>query len=185
MNASERDFFEPRFGRSLSQVRLHEGPQADAAARAVAARAYTLGNDIVLRSGAYVTGKGGRRRLAHELTHVLQQSAQRATGVIQRQAEGCSITATREPRGSGFCIEGEADVPDGTTVSFHYIPGMTSCTKSDLEIMPPFGSTKVSGGEFSWTAPTNLGSPIPGVGRFMGAIVGGMACCTRVIPGSC
>ncbi|WP_224242992.1 eCIS core domain-containing protein [Hyalangium gracile] len=69
-----RSQFEPRFGQDFSQVRVHVGSQAAEAARAVQARAYTVGRDIVFGSGQYQPDtEGGRRLLAHELTHVVQQ----------------------------------------------------------------------------------------------------------------
>lgn len=72
--ASERAFFEPRFGRDLSGVRLHDGPAADAASQSIAARAFTLGNNIAFARGEYRPGTGeGRRLMAHELAHVMQQ----------------------------------------------------------------------------------------------------------------
>jgi hypothetical protein len=72
---SERAFFEPRFGQDFSQVRVHTDARAADAARAVNAQAFTLGQDIVFGVGQYepVTTKG-KFLLAHELTHVLQQS---------------------------------------------------------------------------------------------------------------
>jgi hypothetical protein len=72
--ASERNFFEPRFGRDFANVRLHSGPAASELARSVHARAFTLGDSIVLGSDQYAPGSsGGRQLLAHELTHVVQQ----------------------------------------------------------------------------------------------------------------
>ncbi|WP_077147391.1 DUF4157 domain-containing protein [Sphingopyxis sp. KK2] len=72
--ASERAFFEPRFGRDLSGVRVHDGVAADAASQSIAARAFTLGNDIAFARGEYRPGTGeGRRLMAHELAHVMQQ----------------------------------------------------------------------------------------------------------------
>ncbi len=77
---SERQFFEPRLQRDLSAVRVHSGPEANALARNVQARAFTLGDRIVLGSGAHIDGTHvGRSLLAHELTHVVQQS-----GALQR-----------------------------------------------------------------------------------------------------
>jgi hypothetical protein len=197
LNALEKDFFEPRFGFDFSKVRIYGNTKADAAVRAVAARAYTYKTDIVMRSGAYVPGTGsGQQLLAHELTHVVQQSESRTpkASFIQRdEAEDaeqanqttCSITAKRETFGTGFCISGTTNAPDGTRVSFYYTPGMTSCNRSELNIAPPFGRTTVSRGGFSWRAPTNIGSPIPGVGRLFGAIIGSAVCCTRPRPGRC
>jgi hypothetical protein len=69
-----REFFTPRFGVDLSNVRIHTGSQADASARAVGATAYTVGHQIVFRDAAFAPQTTeGRRLLAHELTHVVQQ----------------------------------------------------------------------------------------------------------------
>lgn len=57
----------------LSGVRVHTGPEADAAARSLDARAFSVGNRVVFREGEYQPGSmQGRHLLAHELTHVSQ-----------------------------------------------------------------------------------------------------------------
>ena len=72
---SERSFFEPRFGHDFSQVRLHTGTQAAESARAVDAKAYTMGRDVVFGARQFEPGTSeGRRLMAHELTHVIQQN---------------------------------------------------------------------------------------------------------------
>jgi hypothetical protein len=71
-----RSWFEPRFGHDFSQVRVHADDAAANAARGVEARAYTSGSNIVFGAGEYApTTAQGRRLLAHELTHVVQQGA--------------------------------------------------------------------------------------------------------------
>jgi hypothetical protein len=71
---SLRSFFEPRFGVDLSQVRVHTDTRAAEAAQAVNARAFTVGLDIAFGAGQHAPGTTqGRRLLAHELTHVVQQ----------------------------------------------------------------------------------------------------------------
>lgn len=61
-------------GAEFSQVRVHAGPHAAAAARSVGAAAFTLGPDIVFGVGRYAPETArGRRLLAHELTHVVEQ----------------------------------------------------------------------------------------------------------------
>ena len=90
--ASERAFFEPRFDRDFGSVRLHSGPAADELARSVHARAFTLGSSIVLGSGQYAPGTGdGRRLMAHELTHVVQQGG------------GTNETVQRKVAATGAC----------------------------------------------------------------------------------
>lgn len=76
MPSSLQTFFEPRFGHSFSAVRLHTGSEAAATADALAARAYTLGRNVVFGPGQYQPGtREGRQLLAHELAHVVQQTA--------------------------------------------------------------------------------------------------------------
>lgn len=75
---SERAFFEARFGRDFGNVRVHTDANAAEAARAVNARAFTMGRDVVFGRGAFAPGtRAGRTLLAHELTHVVQQSSTR------------------------------------------------------------------------------------------------------------
>jgi Domain of unknown function (DUF4157) len=78
LDATTRAFMEPRFGHDFSQVRVHTDGRAAESARAVNALAYTVGRDVVFGMGQYVPGTSvGRRLLAHELTHVVQQDESR------------------------------------------------------------------------------------------------------------
>ena len=73
---SERAYFEPRFGADFSQVKVHTDTQADESARAVNARAFTMGRDLVFGAGQYAPGTNeGKRLLGHELAHVIQQDS--------------------------------------------------------------------------------------------------------------
>jgi hypothetical protein len=70
-----RQEMEQRFGHDFGRVQVHTDASAAEAARAVNARAYTVGSDIVFGEGRYAPGtSAGKQLLAHELTHVLQQS---------------------------------------------------------------------------------------------------------------
>ena len=85
--ASALNFFEPRLGADLSTVRVHDGSQADAAARAVAAHAFTFGRHVVFRAGAYrPDDAGGQRLLAHELVHVVQQREGARVGLQRKES---------------------------------------------------------------------------------------------------
>jgi hypothetical protein len=83
LDAGTRAFFEPRFGRNLGHVRIHDNAQAVESARMVNALAYTVGSDIVLGNDA----RPKRHILAHELTHTIQQTRSQenhgATGMVQ------------------------------------------------------------------------------------------------------
>jgi len=98
LSAFERSQFEPRFGRDFSAVRLHDDPRAHAAAEAVDAHAYTLGQHIAFAQGAYAPQTpAGRRLLAHELTHTVQQ-AKASAPTLQRQPKGeATKEATKAP----------------------------------------------------------------------------------------
>lgn len=66
---------EQRFGYDFSSVRVHTGAAAETSARDVNAQAYTVGNNIVFGAGRFApTTIDGQRLIAHELTHVVQQS---------------------------------------------------------------------------------------------------------------
>lgn len=70
-----RQDMEQRFGRDFSGVRIHTDAAAQRAASQVDANAFTSGSDIVFDAGRYAPDtQPGRRLLAHELTHVVQQS---------------------------------------------------------------------------------------------------------------
>jgi outer membrane protein OmpA-like peptidoglycan-associated protein len=71
---SERRYFEPRFGHDFSAVRVHRDPTAAAAAAALSARAYAVGDHIVFGAGEYDAADtaAARRLAAHELAHVVQ-----------------------------------------------------------------------------------------------------------------
>ena len=74
LNAATRAYMEPRFGYDFSGVRVHTDAKAAESASAVNALAYTVGRDVVFGGGLYAsTTHSGRRLLAHELTHVVQQ----------------------------------------------------------------------------------------------------------------
>ena len=87
LDAGTRAFMEPRFGHDFSTVRVHSDAVAEQSVRAVNANAYTVGHNIVFGAGRFAPETHeGRRLLAHELTHVIQQ---RVTGPqLARQPGG-------------------------------------------------------------------------------------------------
>jgi len=82
LDASTRASFEAELATPLDRVRIHDGPAADASARRLDALAYTIGEHIVFRSDQYAPQTpDGRRLLAHELTHFVQQMGAAQTRV--------------------------------------------------------------------------------------------------------
>jgi Domain of unknown function (DUF4157) len=88
LDEATRGFMEPRFGYDFSQVSVHTDATAAESVRAVNALAYTVGRDIVFGVGQFAPETSpGRSLLAHELTHVVQQS-----GTIGDNPEALSVS---------------------------------------------------------------------------------------------
>ncbi len=105
--AVARNFFEPRFGHDFSQVRVHTDERAAQTAGALGADAYTVGHHVVFGPQRFApTTPSGQSLLAHELSHVLQQtggSATPASGsgsrLVQRHT---SFSAAEQTAGSSL-----------------------------------------------------------------------------------
>jgi outer membrane protein OmpA-like peptidoglycan-associated protein len=104
-----RAFFEPRFGHDFGNVRVHTSQVAGDTASSINALAYTSGNDIVFAAGQYAPEtEPGRRLLAHELVHTIQQSHIAAS--IQRfgdstKAASCPVATSSPGSTSTVTIE--------------------------------------------------------------------------------
>lgn len=92
LSAKDRQFFEPRFGQDFSNVRIHTDTGAARSAQSINALAYTTGNHIVFNTGQYSPESDkGKKLIAHELTHVVQQGSSVATKRIQRMGDPSKI----------------------------------------------------------------------------------------------
>lgn len=175
---SERAFFEPRFGRSFGNVRVHAGSNADHAARAINARAFALGNDIAFARNEFSPGSfEGRRLLAHELAHTVQQSGEPPS--VQRGSAGifggkcCNKSPDGDERAlvgdgewkrlkSGECT-GSTEDCDGMTCGggFYQVDNLTTGTcitpRVDDDYYRPRRWTPTSQGEQA-KSPEDLGS---------------------------
>ena len=96
LDSDTRGFMEARFGHDFSGVRVHSDAKAEQSAHAVGARAYTVGSDIVVGAGNQAPHtNAGRKLLAHELAHVVQQSTGLKRNVLQRWAlRSCGLSQT-------------------------------------------------------------------------------------------
>jgi hypothetical protein len=90
LGEATRAQMEDRLTFDFSGVRVHADAEAAHSARAVGARAYTIGSDVVFGAGEYAPrSREGQRLIAHELTHVRQQAS--APPMLQRWSLGDEI----------------------------------------------------------------------------------------------
>lgn len=115
-----RGTMEARFGRGFSEVRIHDDPASHADARGYTARAFTIGQHVHFAAGEFAPDRtDGRRLLAHELAHTIQQQGSAAT---QLSAAHISVDDPHSPQ------EREADLAAqavGAGESYRVRPGMT------------------------------------------------------------
>ena len=98
LSASERAFFEPRFGADFGHLRVHTNAQAASLAHSINASAFTIGHNVVFGAGEYSSDSlAGRKLLAHELTHTVQQGG--AGKMVQRKVK----FVTNVPKKGGDC----------------------------------------------------------------------------------
>lgn len=108
LDATARAFMEPRFGHSFANVRVHDDSGARKSAQMVGARAYTVGEHMVFGRSEHSPGTdAGRRLIAHELAHVVQQS------IVGRPA----VAASMHVSDSGNASEHEADAVASEVIS--------------------------------------------------------------------
>ncbi len=131
LDPGARAFFEARLGHDLTGVRLHTDRHAAEAARLVNARAFTIGRDVVFGEAQYETRSvEGRRLLAHELVHTVQQGASRplaAAGLpLQPRAHQAVVNRVPKVAGVEWTVD-HADVATGTMVDLlaDVIAGLT------------------------------------------------------------
>ena len=141
LQESAREYFEPRFGHDFSKVRIHDDGQAAESANAVQARAYAVGQHVVMGTGSYRHEAPDQRRLlAHELTHTIQQSAQSGLA-LQRQPVAAQAPpqpkVLSDPRKSPRYIDNLF-----TAAGVNVITGITSFSwdegKKKVRILIPF-----------------------------------------------
>jgi Domain of unknown function (DUF4157) len=127
LEANVRALMEPRFAHDFAKVRIHADAQADALARSHQAHAFAYGNDLYFRDGAYdPSSRQGMHTLAHELTHVVQQSGainsnNRASSHPNDRSEIEAETAARD-----VMMGGSANVQMGSV-------GQTQVSRMDEE----------------------------------------------------
>ena len=103
---SLRESLEPQLGHDFGQVHIHTDAQANRLSQQLGAEAFTTGSDVFFREGTYQPGSdSGKGLIAHELTHVVQQSAAPA---LQRQAATETQTEAAAPAEATADVEEKA-----------------------------------------------------------------------------
>jgi len=173
LDAGTRAFFEPRFGRDFSQVRVHADAKATESARSVNALAYTYGQDVVFAGTRFAPQTTeGKRLLAHELTHVVQQGqtsapSDQASSTLQRQpatpqGRVTSIDPVTGPSQNALTTFPALPVPDcdlnapgpanntntGTCRNIHQVHfHLAGITAGDVRLLRIVERTTVAGGK--------------------------------------
>jgi hypothetical protein len=142
LDPATRGFMESRFGHDFTRVRVHTGENAAASAKAVGALAYAYGSDVTFGAGQYSPHTSeGRRLLAHELAHIVQQQsfipqndaladrntaaeveAERAAAAA---AHGDDVVVIRERRAGAIQLKRDGDVKPTQPTLIKNRPGNT------------------------------------------------------------
>lgn len=135
LDPAARTFMETRFGQDFGGVGIHADAKAAASARAVNALAYAVGNQLVFGQGQYQPGTtAGRRLLAHELAHVVQQTGSSRAGYPAQAKTASAVSLgtastgllvqrtppSPPPPGGDPLILGTTDPAAETESLFHY-----------------------------------------------------------------
>jgi hypothetical protein len=145
LDAGTRAFMEPRFGHDFSRVRVHTDARAAESARSVNALAYTVGRNVVFGTGQYSPGTGeGRKLLAHELTHVVQQKLSGNRAQPKLSINNPNDTAEIEAdRAANEVTSGTSKISASFTTSLPFI--QRAC---DSAIGSPSGCDRRDDGKF-------------------------------------
>ena len=134
LDSATRAFMEPRFAHDFSDVRIHANGRAAHSSHAVDAVAYTVGADIAFGPGQYAPHTPqGRWLLAHELTHVVQQSGASGGGQMP------SRLTINQP---GDALEQEADASAGRVMAGVHASASLTPSRPTLQRQTPGGDAE-------------------------------------------
>jgi hypothetical protein len=105
-------------GADFSSVKVHTDSQSDQLNKSIQAKAFTTGQDVFFRQGAYDPGsRGGQELIAHELTHVVQQSGGKAAGIAQLTLQRKALDADTILSGVPTVLAGNSLLPKNGELS--------------------------------------------------------------------
>jgi hypothetical protein len=111
-----RSKMEASLGHDFGGVKVHTGPEASAAAKSVQAQAFTVGNNVVFNEGKYnPSSSEGQRTIAHELTHVVQQSKGDVPGTSRGDGVKVSDPSDWAEQQAEATVQREEEAPEEET----------------------------------------------------------------------
>ena len=130
-------FFGKKMGCDFSNVKIHTGTEAEKSAKDINAKAYTTGNNIVFNKGQYnPVSAEGKKLLAHELTHVVQQR-ENNSDILNRVTEKAEHEKEEE---SSFIVAGQATNTKNKT-AYGNCEGVTVQGQTDANYTDSFNAS--------------------------------------------
>jgi len=164
LNQETRSFMEPRFGYDFSGVRVHTDEKAAESAQAVRANAYTAGQHVAFANGRYAPDSiNGRQLIAHELTHVVQQSS--------GEVEGRSVGGGLHINDPNDRFEQEARVGKANLDDAMFSSSRSHGPSRSVSSPKPSRRTLVQRSDADSPVGTTFGA-IGGVGSLLGGVAG-------------
>lgn len=149
LDAATRSYFEGRFQRSFAHVGIHDGLAADEAAHSIGARAFTLGSTIAFARGEHAPGTdSGRRLLAHELAHVVQNAQSHADPQVRRSPDYAKLTIdqlrkllNQKDKGAALELGRRYDAMSNLELARHALGDEIAATTYAARVVPPTAAT--------------------------------------------
>lgn len=142
LSRSQREYFEPQFGEDLSTVRLHSGQLATTMSETIEAQAFTHGQDIYFGADALNSDTvKGRRLMAHEIAHTLQNGAAQTTQ-LQRSKVSSLAKSVRDDLRISRAAPKPDQIADWVKNYFDPKKGTSSSTGIPVAIDPVITDTQ-------------------------------------------
>ena len=133
LEPASRRYMEGRFDHDFRHVRVHTDSLAVTSARALGARAYTVGRDVIFGAHQYAPGTpAGRHLIAHELAHVVQQSSSGGFSRVPLTLRYADAPAERDAESTSREVDGSAPAYPSRQVT----PGTVQCQAEPAEVEP-------------------------------------------------
>ncbi len=140
LSSSTKNYFEPRFGKKFNDIKVHTCNTAVQMNRDLNAQAFTYGNNIFFNKGKYnPEASDGKKLLAHELTHTIQQKGGSLDSIQREQSAGCVDSVPYRGTFSNLlrvAFYSTEDCPNIRVIIYHraHVDAYQSCASFDVSI---------------------------------------------------